>query len=31
MNKKVRKIITWITLFVMVAGIAASILAYTLS
>ena len=31
MNKKTRKIVTWITLFVMVGGIAASIIAYTLS
>ncbi len=31
MNKKVRTIVTWITLFIMVAGIAASIVAYTIS
>lgn len=31
MNKKVRTIVTWITLFIMVAGIAASIVAYAIS
>ena len=31
MNKRVRTIVTWITLFIMVAGIAASIVAYTIS
>lgn len=30
MNKKTRKIVTWITLIIMVGGIAASIIAYTL-
>ena len=31
MNKKVRTIVTWITLYIRVAGIAASIVAYTIS
>lgn len=31
MNPKVRKIVTWITLIIMVAGIAATIIAYTIS
>jgi len=30
MNTKVRKIVAWLTLFIMVAGIAASIIAYTI-
>lgn len=30
MNKKVRKAVTWVTLFIMVAGIVASIVAYAL-
>ena len=30
MNKKTRKIVTWITLFVMVAGIAATIVGYAI-
>ncbi len=30
MNKKVRQIVTWITLLVMVLGIIASIVAYAL-
>ena len=30
MSKKARKIVTWITLFIMVGGIIGSIIAYTL-
>lgn len=30
MNKKTRKIVTWITLFIMVAGVAATIVGYAI-
>lgn len=30
MNKKTRKIVTWITLFVMILGVAATIVGYAI-